>query len=411
MKKGKKFLAAILTAATVFSMGIMPVFADGEAASDESSKPITELTFSKEFASKETDGTLPNASFEFTMTPSVPVDSDGKTITTYNGLDVVQGLALDTATKKIDFTATAESDVKKTESFSLTLKDGGSFTGPKAYSYQVKEVIPADNKKDDSIEYDDTIYTVFLLVDNNNKVTAAVNVSSAKPNTDGTSTTTSIDKNVGKKPIEFKNTCSTDSLTIKKEVTGSMGSKTEQFKFQIVIPVEGAATGHTIEKGTKYTGTIYRKSTGTADADPVEITVCNESDLAKDQNTFYLADGDYLTIKGLPESTIYTVKELDATDYHTSIKGTFSSGNTEVIKNIKYEDFADDKKEESKIYDASEAGNNTPLVNGGNTILFTNKKDVTPTGLVVAFGPQILVLLIALGGALVIFKTRRKAER
>jgi hypothetical protein len=388
MKKTRKFLAAILTAATVFSMSVIPAFATSETTSSEATA-ITELKFTKTFTS-ENNGSLPNASFDFTMTPATP-DAGSK----YEGLEVVTGLPLEKNDATVSFTATTGSTETGTGTFNFGLADSKTFSGPKAYCYEIQEVIPSSDKKDTSIKYDDTKYTVYLLVDNSNNVTAVVNVSSTKAGEDGTDTKTDINEKVAKKPIAFENKCHTDNLRIEKKVTGSMGSKTDKFTFQLLIPVKGGTGGHTIAEGTTYTGKIYRKATGTS-TETVDIKV--KDTLGTTENTFELADGDYLSIDGLPEATIYTVTELGAADYNTSIEGTFSSDDTEVIK-----------KENGKVYNANEKG--TPIVDGGNTLVFTNKKDITPTGLVVAYGPQILVLLIAIGGALVIFKTRRKVER
>jgi hypothetical protein len=118
--------------------------------------------------------------------------------------------------------------------------------------------------------------------------------------------------------------------------------------------------------------------------------------LGDSENIFTLADGDYLTIEDLPEYTIYSVTEQGAADYQTSIVGTTSTGSDEKKHTV----------DSGKTYDAKTA--NTPIVNGGNTIVFTNNKDITTTGLILKVGPQLLVLLIAVGGALVIFKTRKR---
>jgi pilin isopeptide linkage protein len=412
MKKMRKILAAVLSAATVFSMSVMPAFAEdpsGENGGDgtvidgggttaetedsgSGSSGISGLTITKEFKS-ENGGSLPNATFTFTMKPAtVTTDEDGNSTETYNSIQVVPGLPLSDDEVNIDFTATVDSDETGTETFDFTLADGKSFEGPKAYAYVVKEEV-AEDDKDSAITYDTEEYTVYLLVDNTNTVTAVVSVS---VNEDGEKEATALSK----KPIKFTNTCSTDSLVVKKVVTGSMGSKTEQFKFQIVIPETSRLQGgHKIDAGTTYEAVVTRKATGTTE-DPISIVVKDETDLTDSDNIVYLADGDFVTISGLPENTDYAIKELEATDYTTTIVGETTDANGDGVK----------KNVSGKVYDASEK--NTPIIDGGNTVTFTNSKDFTPTGLAIKVGQQLLVLLIAVGGALVIFKSRkRKAEK
>jgi hypothetical protein len=152
------------------------------------------------------------------------------------------------------------------------------------------------------------------------------------------------------------------------------------------------------------TGTYRRAVTSTTDT-PVSIVVKNEEDLSESDNIFYLGNEDSLVITGVPEGMIYIIKELDGDEYTTSILGetqkvTDADGD---ITSNKYQ------VANGKTYDARSTGKNSPIVNGGNEVTFTNNLDITtPTGLVLKFGPQLLVLLIAIGGALVIFKTSKK---
>jgi pilin isopeptide linkage protein len=369
----------------------MPAFAaDGDNTSG--STPITALKFTKTFTS-ETSGALPQEDFYFTMTPATVAAN-----TTYNNVEVKPGLDLATSRVEVEFkSSSSDSTMTKDGQFNFTLADNKEFTGPAVYSYVVKEEAPSDQ----SVTYDTTEYTVYVVVNNNKEVTAVVNVSSKKADE---TTATEINQAVGKKPITFTNTCATDSLVISKVVSGSMANMNDSFKFQIVIPVEGAATGHTIPAGTKFTGTITRAATNTS-TETVDIVVKNEADLSDTENVFELKNGDYITINNLPEQTIYKITELGAEDYTTSIVGkTKEKDATDGTLVTKEHTVAS-----GKVYDATTE--HSPIVHGGNTVQFTNKKDMTPTGLAVEYGPHILVLLIAVGVGLVIFKSRRKVER
>lgn len=401
MRKMKKFLAAVLAAATVFSMSAMPAFAADDAE-------VTSLTFKKTFVS-ESGSNLPNATFEFTMTPTQNIPKD----TTYDNLEVVSGLELATSTVSIPYTSeTKDIDVDidgitQSSKFDFILKqtegqDEVKFVGPKAYSYDIKEVKPTTNV-DGSIVYDETVYTVYLIVDGSNKVTAVVNASPLTE-TETQKGMTKVEQTVTKRPIVFTNTCSTDSLTIEKKVDGSMGDKNRAFKFQLTIPVSGGSDGHTIDAGTTYTGNIeYADGSKSEDITFIvkDNPVYGSEDSTKDENVFSLKDGEKLVIKGLPEKTIYTVEEKfdkdDHDGYSTTITSDVKTRTGESIETIS-----------GTLFDAN--AQNAPIGNNGNTITFTNKKTFTPTGLTLKVGQQLIVLLIAVFGAVVIFKTRRRSS-
>jgi hypothetical protein len=70
------------------------------------------------------------------------------------------------------------------------------------------------------------------------------------------------------------------------------------------------------------------------------------------------------------------------------------------------------KKVSGKTFDATASGKNMPIVDGGNTVTFTNKKDITPTGLALEFGPYLAILGVAVAGAVIVFASRkRRTER
>jgi pilin isopeptide linkage protein len=252
-----------------------------------------------------------------------------------------------------------------------------SFEGPAVYRYVVQEVKPTGDKENKAITYDQNTYTVDVMVDNNNTPIAVLNV--------GTNGSSSTEKN----PIVFTNTCATDELVISKTVTGTMGDKKKQFDFTIDIPVGGDKIN--LAEGQKIVGYIHRNNSTT---EKKELIVGGT-------NEFSLADGEKLVISDVPEGMIYTVTEANYTDYQTSIVGTFSNGNTTVTKTVS-----------GKTYDATTKGQSTPIVNGGNTIAFTNNKELIKTGLTMDVAPYLAVLVIAAGCVVIFFASRkRRTER
>jgi pilin isopeptide linkage protein len=370
MKKMSKIFATLLTVATVCTMTAATVFADDPtpAANDAGTTKVESLTFTKKFESTN-GGILPDETFTFTMTPDTTVDGTGKTA---DGLTIKQGIALTTSTVTLDFGA--DHDAEQTGTFSFADK---TFEGPAVYRYKVQEVAPTGDDVNTAITYSTDVYTVDIMVDNTNTPIAVLNVG-----TDGSSTTE-------KKPITFTNTCATDKLVITKTVTGTMGDKTKQFDFSIDIPVAGDNID--LASGQKIPYTITRNN-GTTETDKY-FTVGGK-------NEFTLANGEKLEINDVPEGMIYTVTEASyATDgYDTSIVGTFSTGNSTVTKTLN----------KTSVYDATEKGQNTPIVNGGNTIAFTNHKDITNTGVAMNVAPYIAVLLVAIAGAIVLFVSKKR---
>lgn len=365
MKKMKKLVTALLTTAAVCSMTAATVFAAEEeaAAASNQSTAVTGVTFTKDFDS-ENGGVLPYETFTFTMTPDTREDGTNQTsegLTIYSGPDLGEN-----ATVELAFGGDYEAEQTGTFSF-----EGITFTGPAVYRYTVQEVKPETPNKD--ITYDETVFTVDVLVDNTNTPVAVLNVE------EGSET-------LVKKPIVFTNTCATDELVIAKNVTGAMGDKNKQFEFTLNIPASGDNIN--LAQGAKITGQIHRSSGG---KDPVEFTVGGT-------NTFTLAHGEKLVIDNVPQGMIYTVTETGYKDYQTSIVGVFSAGNTKVTKTVN-----------GNTYNASSEGENTPIVHGGNTITFTNHKEIIRTGIALDVTPYIVGLaLIVLGVCVAIVYSRKK---
>jgi bifunctional DNA-binding transcriptional regulator/antitoxin component of YhaV-PrlF toxin-antitoxin module len=203
-----------------------------------------------------------------------------------------------------------------------------------------------------------------------------------------------------KKLLVFKNTASVDILKIEKVVTGALGSKTTQFDFSILIPVGGEDINLT--SGDTFTGKFTRAS-GSSQAGVTQITIPVGT-----ETKFTLADGESLEIEGVPQGMIYIVKE-DATtsaDYKTSIVGTTTqtvNGKSNEVKAT-----VDNGKE----FDARSTAQDMKIVDGGNSVVFTNDKDATPTGLVLEYAPYLIGMLIVLiGAALALVSKKRRTER
>jgi hypothetical protein len=399
MKKMKKLLTAILSTAMIFSLGAIPAFATNADNDDTNTKILVDnaISFDKYYISSS-GSIFPDAEFTFTMTP-VEITGNPKT---ENGLPIKSGIALsdDNSSVTLQFNSDNSEisqttvDVKGEDNSTVTLsaeKLTGSFsldgidwgTEPAVYRYTVTE----DEGDNTAIDYDGTDFTVDIYVDNTGTPIYALCGDVDE------STQLMTNTEADKKLLQFKNKTTVDSLEIKKEVSGSLASKTDQFSFKPNIPVEGDNIN--LKAGDTFKATFTRKANSTA-ANTKEMTI-----IVGTPAEFTLADGEYIEITGVPEGMIYTVEEIGATDYTTTIKGETSSTDGDASKKVS-----------GKTFDATASGKNMPIVDGGNIVTFTNEKDITPTGLALEFGPYLAILGVAVAGAVIVFASRkRRTER
>ena len=161
------------------------------------------------------------------------------------------------------------------------------------------------------------------------------------------------------KSDSFTNTYSAGTLNVTKTVTGNLGDKSKYFEFKVTL------TG---EEGKTY-GDSYAVTGGTYDSNPTSIKVGEET-------TFYLKDGETISIANLPYRVTYTVVETAADGYTTTKTGDTGTISAET-----------------------------------QTAAFTNNKGrVVDTGVLLDNLPYALVLVAVLGGAAVLFAHKRRVE-
>lgn len=109
----------------------------------------------------------------------------------------------------------------------------------------------------------------------------------------------------GEKAEAITNTYEAGSLSIRKTVTGNMGDKNKYFAFTVTLTGE---EGKTYAESFKVTG-------GSNESNPDSIAIGT-------QETFYLHDGETITIENLPYDVTYTVTEKLESGYTTYINGS-----------------------------------------------------------------------------------------
>jgi hypothetical protein len=406
MKQWKKLLTGCLTAATVLSMAAVPAQAEDVTnplvvkAGDDS---IAALKFTKYYKATSGEGYLSDATFTFIMEPAKPTENE-----TYQDIAVTEGVDLkeqgeltfdvtmNSATGEIgdggeltedgeDFTWTysyedgGELDAKFNLDYIYdAIEEMGDDVTATVYKYTVKEDIPADYEA--ALEYDDTEFTVYVVVDNEGEIASIVNASGTQ----------------AKEPIEFENFCKTGDLTVTKKVEGNAASSTQAFPFNINIPVEGDA--HSLAKDQEIAYIITGSDKNTKDTGVFKIGATD--------NDFELAAGDKLTITGLPIGTIYTITEdADATKaYQTSITIDRSG-----IGEKTYTVTPAAGETSVKVFNAS--AEKHPIATGVNTVTYTNGKSYTATGIALDVAPYLAVILIVAAGAVVVAVSKKRTQR
>ncbi|EID26229.1 hypothetical protein HMPREF1047_0608 [Streptococcus oralis SK1074] len=397
----KKLFTASIAAITALSVFHAPIsFADSndDVAATATGTGETNAKVAINKTLKIAEGiTTPEATFTFTFTPQTGTSSNEAPYET--GVDIPKRTV--TYGSSDELKAGADSIKKATGD----IFDGVTYGHAGEYVYSVKEEntgwkpINKDGKDIDSMTYDTRTYNMHVIVKNkkngNGTYISSVyfretnNASGAKvkPSTNsGTYTYDLFDniyrKDAGKitpneptpnKPNPDNLDPTTNSLFIKKVVSGDTADKTKDFTFKITFTKSSTATSDTFIG--KVNNTEYTFTSG-------------------QEKTITLHHDQMLVFQTIPAGTRYTVKEIGTAGYTAS--ATYNeNGITKEATGTKATDFS---------VDNSLIGEKT----NNNTITNT-LPDVTPTGLLIDNLPFILMIGLGLAGFVVLSKKRREA--
>lgn len=352
--KLKKLFAGILAVAMMATMAA-PAFA-AKATDVETNdgkkdfEDVSIVTLSKDYklANNDESNVSPAETIEFTVV-NKSVKKAAKGITTDNMPTVtVADLALE---------AGAAGGQKK--STTITLPE---YTSVGVYTYEITE----NNGNKAGVTYRSEPITLVVTVVNGDTAGEFVRIPALHIG--------GVDATKGD---TIENTYSAGTLNITKEVKGTMGDKSKNFKFTLTLNV---AEGDTKVYPEKYDMTV----TATGDNDLV-----NPSEIVLGQaTTVYLHDGSQLNIANLPYGVTYTITEDDYTGagddngYTTKVNGTAGLTKTDTV-------------------DAS--AENVEFVN--------SKGGVVDTGVILDNAPYIaLMMVVVAGAAVMIIKKRRHFE-
>lgn len=366
----KKLTAMVMTGAMVMSMG-MTAFADNISISGSS-----EATSFTKYLVMDEDANVPNATFTYSIASGTAVPSaDGKPA-------VMAGVSAneisissttfepgDTTFDTGDDFITLENGKKYAKETATIDFSGVTFDEPGIYRYEITEentTVPGVTKDSSTIYLD-----VYVQSDNAGVLRIdgyILHKTIEVADNDGNFTA------LDEKTTGFENTYATADLQLGKTVTGNQGNRSKYFEF--TVSISGAAAG------TVYTVNGENASNS---KNPTTLTVGANGTV---QETFYLHDGESISVLGMTADTTCQITEvLEATEGYTTTndKNTVDSDN------------------DGKTTDEFAIGEN------GATVQFTNHKDVTtPTGIAMTFAPY--ALMVAFAGVFAVMFLRKKRE-
>ena len=392
MKRFTKIMAIIMATALIMSIAAISASAYTAVSGDNT------LSFNK-FLIVDEDARIPAITFNYTIAPGSAVAADS----TNNTPAIIAGVGTPTVGTAVF--ATGESTFSTVQNGDAVTLDSGEkyakktvtvdfrnvqFSQPGIYRYVITESTNNDNK---AVSYDTqttgtarTRYLDVYVIDNNGALAVSEYVMHETTavvennNTETTEDDVAADKSSG-----FVNEITSHELTFGKEVTGNQGSKDKYFKFTLTISGAQANTTYEVDLSaaeaspTQTAATVYDTM-----SNPATVTTGSHGVVTE---YFYLKDGQYITVKGLPEGYMYELSEV-VEDY-TATNGISQDTNGTTA----YQDPVV----------------NTTGVNADIKTGFTNDRSgVIPTGVLLTIAPFAVGILLF--GALIIFfiATRRR---
>ena len=386
MKRFTKIMAIIMATALIMSIAAISASAYEPVSGDN-----TTLSFNK-FLIVDEDARIPAITFNYTIAPGSAVAADS----TNNTPAIIAGVGTPTVGTAVF--ATGESTFSTVQNGDAVTLDSGEkyakktvtvdfrnvqFSQPGIYRYVITESTNNDNK---AVSYDTqttgtarTRYLDVYVIDNNGALAVSEYVMHETTavvennNTETTEDDVAADKSSG-----FVNEITSHELTFGKEVTGNQGSKDKYFKFTLTISGAQANTTYEVDLSaaeaspTQTAATVYDTM-----SNPATVTTGSHGVVTE---YFYLKDGQYITVKGLPEGYMYELSEV-VEDY-TATNGISQDTNGTTA----YQDPVV----------------NTTGVNADIKTGFTNDRSgVIPTGVLLTIAPFAIGILLF--GALIIF--------
>jgi len=364
----KKILVLCLSILTVLSMTVTAF-----AAYTPINGTADGFKFNK-VLSMDKNANTPAATFSFSVAPGAAVSAGTGTLAVKPG---VGSPTIADVTFTANEAGTVSGDTKTVTKQVAVNLSGCSFSEPGVYRYIITEA--ANNVAGVTNDATSTrTLDVYVQSNENGALEIMGYVLYEGTKTDGPS----ADGGQVSKSEGYVNTYSTYFLEFGKEVKGNFGSLDQYFEFTLTLSglASGAVFNVDLSKAEANTSAGTNPSTLTVGADG---TVTQK---------FYLHDGQYIKVLGLPNGAKYTLTE-NALDY-TSANGITAADNA------------------LQVAHTDAVSNQTGITGDVNTGFTNTKTAITPTGIanaVLTFMPALILAALAIFG-IVFFSRKRKVN-
>ncbi|MEE3492656.1 DUF7601 domain-containing protein [Ruminococcus sp.] len=387
-----KLMAIVMVFALIVAFAAIPASAAGYStvAGDTTS-------FVKDVV-VDSNAKIPNEIFNFTIESGIAQPAATGTVAIHAG-PTPNAVTVGRATFTSDHTTTAGTPSDSTDATKKYAEEtveidfsNVTFNEPGIYRYLVKETAGTTA----GMTYDSrTLSLDVYVIDDNGALDVNKYVLHEGQGTIS-SNNTSGSNGADEKVKGFVNNYASHEIEFGKEVTGNQGSKDKYFAVKIQLTPDAT---HTIDDASTFpvimtsaerepdpTAATATSYTAAAMKEKNNVDVLTGGQL-KGGHTFYLKDGQYITVQGLPDGVTYSVTEA-AEDY------TQQNG---ISKDVS-----------GKTYDNTDSTSGT-LTQDIKTGFVNNKNGVIPTGVLLTVAPFAIGLLLF--GALAIFFIARKKKR
>ena len=459
MKKKKRNIRSITTAALIAAMGIAPAVSAVPTYAATTPVAETKTTFDKYLVMKK-NANVPNATFSYTIAaPSDtemnalanPEDTNGTNLTVRKGIGAptvssttfsAGDQTFDTVQKgRPNKTSTTYEDQQNDDVDGLAGKkyakktatvdfSGVNFSEPGVYRYKITE--NASGEKGITDDTTARFLDVYVQSDDTGKLTISGYVFHTNNDAQPKGTTAGSNNPDGKNK-GFTNQYATSDITLTKTVTGNQGYRDQYFKFHVDVTdldtgarmfVTDEAGSRTAYKAGDTVAYEYDKDTGTRKAGQnrfvaqtgtfTNVTAAQGSDAdmsglaltaddkGKASFDVYLKDGETVKLNGLTAGAKYTIKETSE-DYTATAKRTIGT-QTPAGVTLTHSD--------TEHTDATPTGENEfALGTNDEKVAFTNNREgVLPTGVIHNNRAALSIAGVAAAGACIAVAVRKQRK-
>lgn len=369
-------MSAVLCMSAAMTAGVSTpgtlLFGSGRAAASENddendNEGTQELTvdITKIYKLLNENTTGPTQEFTFKVEKYSVTDSSVTGADAMPMLTASDGSALPEGKVTVKYETGDQSAITVTgSSKTVNLKFPAAGAAPGVYTYKITEEAGASA----GIVYDSkAVYARVTVLNDGNGGVYVASVEYTYDVGDG-----------GKNVPEFTNVYRAGALTIQKNVTGNLGDKSKYFAVEVMLTGVSGETypseGFTVNSSEL----SYKADDGSGNPSTVKLN---------EKATFYIKDGETISIANLPYGVTYTVAE---SDYTSAAAGGY----------------------DAPTYTVNNGGvpsvSNEAVDSAEEAVVITNKKDtLVDTGIVLDNLPYILLLLIVAAGAVWMVLRRR----